>query len=96
MTREEIEKGMEEFKANAKNFKSFKEAYEAESPFHYKNHHCYIVTCAMINKRFGASEFMMPAELANALRELGWKRSTRQTYDGSKRIRVVPVWVFQE
>lgn len=96
MTREEIEKGMEEFKANAKNFKTFREAYEAGVAFHYKNHHCYIVTCSQINKKFGASEFMMPTELADTLRSLGWRRSSRQIYETSKRVKVIPVWVLGE
>ena len=56
----------------------------------------YIVQTEFLNKKFGEPYYLMPKWLSCHLFALGGKRTTRQIYDGTKRIVVVSVWIFEE
>lgn len=73
---------------------SFQQAYKEGVPYVDKRKGKYIVPTEMLRKAFGTRYKFLEKEFGFYLAEQGWKRTTRQIYDHSKRIRVVSVWVL--
>lgn len=78
----------------ADNSRSFQEAWKKGLPHYNKWHKTMIVPTALICKATNCPEYLMSKGVADCLRELGWKRTTRQIYDGTKVEKVVSVWVL--
>lgn len=93
---ESVKAGLEELLAQAKPLKSFRESVERNEVYYNGRRKKYIVQTEFINRKFGQLYYLMPSWLSRHLADLGGKRTTRQVYDGKKRVRVVSVWVFEK
>ena len=91
-----VKRGLKELFGKAKACKNFKEAYEKKEIYYNNRRKKYIVQTEFLNKKFGEPYYLMPKWLSCHLFALGGKRTTRQIYDGTKRIVVVSVWVFED
>lgn len=96
MTREEIENGLFELKAESRVARNFQEAYANGVSFYFSRRKKYIIPTLTINRKFGFPDYQMDKEATRVLMSLGGKRTTRQIYKDSKVEKVVSVWVFSE
>lgn len=93
---EAVKRGLKELFDKAKACKNFKEAYENKEVYYNNRRKKYIVPTEYINVKFGEPYYLMPKWLSSYLFALGGKRTTRQIYDGTKRISVISVWIFED
>lgn len=91
-----VKRGLKELLSQAKARKSFKEAYENKEIYYNNRRKKYIVPTEYINVKFGEPYYLMPKWLSSYLFAFGGKRTTRQIYDGTKRVSVISVWIFED
>lgn len=96
MTREEMAEIEAKVVAACEPRHSFQEAYRAGVPYVDKRRGKYIVPTEVFRRAFGSKYKFLEKEFGFYLASAGWKRTTRQIYERSKRTLVVSVWVFEK